>query len=563
MIIRCPHCEHTRSISEGKIPPQAEYATCPKCRHRFLFRSLPRDVEAGSAPSSAEASAAARQARKLSGEDRHVPQPQTPGPEVLRPQEAFRESEEQRDIWDAMDALHQRWEAQLDQQVTEVEQPRLAKAEADAESFFPPDSPSGAGPERSGAAPASAAPQPPATPPLPESARQPAAPASGPPLSLTPPQSPARTQGQMQAQAPGRTQERAPAPPPRTEPQSAPQSVPRTEQEQVPVPAPQAVPAAAAMAGQSRTDAASSAPPPASDLALTPEHAPGAPDVAPELDPEVRDPDLNAKAARPRFPTYGEGGPDPEERVEKDMEMLRAASAPGSTRDLGRLREFADAAQAPEAGTEEDGDLLHLPLPEAAPDPATTGEQPAPAWEHPRGSRLAAFNATVRGVMFGGPGYFSGMSGSGSLVPGYLFFLLMGYICIICSLAWRGLAEFLLPGLLPPFPRGLVLPALLLLAPAALGLMQLFVTGWIRLLLRLLVPDQADFGLVYKVVSYSVSPFVLSIVPFAGPLLGAAWFMASLTSGCRGALRLSLPLSILLPLPPAALLLAALAWYFL
>ncbi|MDL2279705.1 zinc-ribbon domain-containing protein [Desulfovibrio sp. OttesenSCG-928-G11] len=543
MIIRCPHCEHTRSISEGKIPAQAEYATCPKCRHRFLFRSLPRDVEAEARPSSAAASAAAMEARKQSGEDRHHPLPQAAGPEVLRPQEAFRESAEQRDIWDAMDALHQRWEAQLDQHVTEVEQPRPARAEADAETFFPTASPP-AGQEPPGAAPAAAAPpaparaplQPPSQPPSQAPVRQPAAPEPVPAPAQTAPKAPAQPPSQPASQAPapvkskGERQQAAADsgrnPDLKAEPDSA---EPRL------------------------TDADNNAETAAENSAEAAGTASGSAGAPP-----------SEQAVRPRFPVYGENGPDPEERVEKDMAMLRAASASGPMRDLGRLREFPDPAQASEAGAEpDDGELLHLPTPEAAPDPDQDAERRTPAWEHARGSRLAAFNATVRGVMFGGPDYFAGMSGGGSLVPGYLFFLLMGYVCILCSLAWRGLAELLMPGLLPPFPRGLVLPALLLLAPAALGLMQLFVTGWIRLLLRLLVPDQADFGLIYKVVSYAVAPFVLSIVPFAGPLLGAAWFMASLTSGCRGALRLSLPLSILLPLPPALLLLITLAWYFL
>ncbi|MDL2316971.1 zinc-ribbon domain-containing protein, partial [Desulfovibrio sp. OttesenSCG-928-A18] len=45
MIIRCPQCEHARSIPESRVPPRAEVATCPKCGQRFRFRTLPTGLE--------------------------------------------------------------------------------------------------------------------------------------------------------------------------------------------------------------------------------------------------------------------------------------------------------------------------------------------------------------------------------------------------------------------------------------------------------------------------------------------------------------------------------------
>jgi predicted Zn finger-like uncharacterized protein len=80
MLVRCPSCGHSRHINPDKIPPRAEFATCPKCAHRFRFRAL------DPAPASGAAEAA---------------------PALAKP-------EEHKDIWDAVDSLHERWKGGRD-----------------------------------------------------------------------------------------------------------------------------------------------------------------------------------------------------------------------------------------------------------------------------------------------------------------------------------------------------------------------------------------------------------------------------------------------------------------
>ncbi|TVM16212.1 hypothetical protein DPQ33_12885 [Oceanidesulfovibrio indonesiensis] len=43
MQIICPECGFARELPEDKIPPTAQVATCPKCRHKFKFRELPQE----------------------------------------------------------------------------------------------------------------------------------------------------------------------------------------------------------------------------------------------------------------------------------------------------------------------------------------------------------------------------------------------------------------------------------------------------------------------------------------------------------------------------------------
>jgi len=45
MQITCPNCQFTQDVPEEKIPPGAEQATCPKCRHKFKFRDLSSSLE--------------------------------------------------------------------------------------------------------------------------------------------------------------------------------------------------------------------------------------------------------------------------------------------------------------------------------------------------------------------------------------------------------------------------------------------------------------------------------------------------------------------------------------
>jgi hypothetical protein len=272
--------------------------------------------------------------------------------------------------------------------------------------------------------------------------------------------------------------------------------------------------------------------------------APGARSLSPMPDAQPTD-EVSGNARAPARFIYSEDGPDPEARVEQDLCMLHDSRSAVPQRDLGRLREFPDDTQGGGAGT-------------------GSGDPGGVPWENPAHyGWIGGFTATLRGVMFRGPEFFSSLGSDGSPALGYLFFVLAGYICILGSSAWSRAAEMLLPGVLPLTPGKAVLPLLLLSAPAALGLILLFSAGFIRVVLRIFAPDQADFMPIYKVICYAPASFVLCIVPFVGPPLAAIWFLVSMLIGCRNALGMSMPLSLLAALPPSLLILAAVAVCFL
>ena len=381
MIIRCPNCEHTRSIAENKISPTAQLATCPKCKTRFRFRSLRPVVEPEAAvfPEPRPPAKMPLHLPEFSPQETEPQPPQSTSPEYTcqenaQQENADRESAAKDDIWDAVDALHQHWQTKPDTEAPEAEAPHLTE--------------------------------------------------------------------------------------------------------------------------------------------LT-------------------------------------------ERVEQDLRMLHDTPPERPLRDLGAMHECSEP-QEPQSRKLPDVEAP-IALPEADCQDADLADNAIP-WENPaRNGWLRGFIATLQGVLFNGPAFFSGFKASGSLAPGYLFFLITGYVAIIASFVWTQAVAFLLPDAASTFIGRAGLPALLIFAPLALGLMLLFVTGCIRIVLRIFAPDQADFIVIYKIVSYAGAPFILSIAPFVGIPLAAAWFLVCLIIGCRNALGLSWPLAVLAPLPPALMLLFALS----
>lgn len=634
MIIRCPQCEHSRSITESKIPATAELATCPRCKHRFRFRTLhlPDALqEEGAAPDAdahQERSAGQRRGKRY-------PEADFPMPEVHRPQSAFRESAEQSgtDIWDAVDALHQRWQTQIDQPVANVDYPGQTSAHIPphvSETGDMPPPRQGGGREFRSA--------PPETEAMPDAAvaaqrQKPAKQASPAPVSgwrallfpkkspepadsrKTPDTTPEPADTRRLAHTPvrhddgqsdfpiGQQAEMAPAshdgqrhahdgqraahdgqrhahdeqrhapspvnsrdehaqhsaadgPLPGTAPRPASLAARPAQAERPPLheaerpPLPEAEPSPQANATSARKRVCPENP------EAEPSPQPSATSTRKRVRPENVDledllpehhvpPPAGSPVGQAVFP-YAEDGPPPEARVEHDLQMLRESVHVRPTRDLGRLREFDSPQAEADARAHEEAVCNEIP------------------WENTaKYGWIRGFMTTLGGAMFRASSFYPQITDAGSLAPGYLFFLLLGYVTILSSLVWGQAAVMLVPEASIPFTGRVALPMLLLLAPVALGLMLLFVAGFIRICLLLFAPDKAGFIRIYKIVSYSVAPFVLSVVPFVGPPIGALWFVASLIAGCRNALSLPWLLAVLTPLPPAAMLLAGLVWYFL
>ncbi len=564
MIIRCPQCEFTRSISESKIPATAELATCPKCKSRFRFRTLERG---------AELQDDAAQPKPGGGLAREPAFGRYGGSSEYEPEKRVGQ-----DIWDTMDILNQRWEKQTeDTSIVARAQDEIRREERSREGAAEPDSQ---------------------------------------PIDDSGPSAMDLLAGRIPA---FRTPEEKTALGASSE--AGPDAVLEGVASSDDVPRQTLRSADLSKEGPREVEAQASFSCPQNQLLATPapvSDGPGREGQSPDpaAQPSAREdspgPAAQSVHSRPAF-LYDDGDITPELRVERDLLMLKGD--PGRpSRDLGRLDDAPFSGQAAQKlespvavlggrsvqdpGSREQGVPPACPCPPAAeifplpdrdagqapdlpispvPCSASLGdgdEERIPLdipeenmveipWENPRSHGwFSGFTATVQKAMFSAPSFFSGLDPRGSLTSGYLFFLLQGYVAIVFSLLWRQAAAKLIGLDFAASGTHLMLLVLLLLAPFALGLVQVFLAGCIRVLAHILYPYEYPYNLVFKTVSYAAAPLVVSVVPFVGPFVGVTWFLVSLVLGCRYSLRLSWTASFLIPTPPALIVVALIAFFY-
>ena len=547
MDIQCPYCEHSRKVSASNIPPNAEMATCPKCRRRFRFRELER---------------------KDPFEQQESPPPQRePAPAPVN----------SADIWESLEKMNQRWEGQPasstpapqpdePSQPKETPQPKeQSQPGNESLSLFrlpfskkrakkrpaqpaPEGAKAGASPEAS-PAPAKAFPpsgQPerahalPDLPPIPVGQEDPL-PDIHPGKTQTPPYANLPLLQIMTDVAPDRASDAeakdpsgvAELPLLSLEPESAPTPV---QEEAIAdgVPAEGVLPEAASPDGALAQGAAAADWPPSFSPLSDMGESEAAASALPDSEQEDPPPNMMTTAA---FPTYEER--PPEERVEHDMRYLRIDNDTRPSINLGMLREFDEGDDEEEA----------------------VETRPAP-WESPeKFGWFGAFFRTIKEVMFNAPDFFRAMPKGGSPAFSFLYFLIHGYLAIIFTLVWRH-ATALVLGLPEFMVDTLALPVLLLLAPVALGFLLLMAAGSMRLMLDLSGYSKTTFSFACKIVAYAVSPLILSVIPFIGPLAGTLWFLFSLALGCRFACGTGWFKAFAAALPTALMIVAGGGFFF-
>ncbi len=526
MIIRCPQCEHARSVNIEKIPPGAEMATCPKCKHRFRFRI------ADAARVTTEPPA----------------QRATPSVPPAPPKVA--------DIWEAVDSLHQRWHTPPAPQPS-VPSQRIAAYKHEETESASRYSHSVASPQHGDAANI--------YPPDPHN------------HSISHSQSSAyqETHYVPHGNASGVSANNEPASYNNGARYSATaQSVPPSGYPAAPEPRDAVT--------HSDIPQYSDTPQYGGNVQYT-ENAPygengqyaentqyaGSGQYQENLayggDPQHSgNAQFGGNAQYQNGPQYGEStqgtqtfaqpGADsayeesvspaldplhddtpPEERVERDLQMLRDTSH-RPLRDLGKLDEHGSA----NSSTKEAQAL------------------PFVAWEDPAYGKLQGYMLTIRGVMFDAGSFFRHIQHEGALAHAYLFFFLQGFLAIGCSKVWGHVARNFLR--IDSTQALLALPLLLLVTPLILGILQVIVAGCIKVMIHIAAPEKADFSAIFKVVGYSSAPLILSVIPFVGPIAGAVWHVLALMAGCRHTLDLSWPMAIGIPLIPAAAFLSSLAY---
>lgn len=185
-------------------------------------------------------------------------------------------------------------------------------------------------------------------------------------------------------------------------------------------------------------------------------------------------------------------------------------------------------------------------------------------WEQPEKDGYAAsFYQTCVRVMFTAPRFFSGLHPDTPQRSALFFFLLVCVIQTLVERFWGGVFHSYFAPAAGNDPQLQQLLSLLapqtsilmsLLMNAALKTLELFLaSGLFFLAFKLLAPAKANYQLVFQVMAYSSAPALLCVVPVAGSVAGFIWGLACSLVGCRYALRLTWPQTILGVVPMYAI----------
>lgn len=226
--------------------------------------------------------------------------------------------------------------------------------------------------------------------------------------------------------------------------------------------------------------------------------------------------------------------------------------------EYGRREEFGrhgDADDGPhdEHGYDDDYDHAEGGIPwETAPEPD--------GW-------IAAFYQTCMRVMFGAQRFFSQVQPGSPQMRALIFYLLVSVVQVVVERVWSGVFMSLMaPSAAsdPQLEKMLIMLSpqmslpMVMLVKTGMSVIQLYVlSALINFTYGFVRGNRTDFSQVFQVLAYSAAPTLLCVVPLLGSLVGFVWMFACVLIGCRAALKLTWP-QTLMGLAPVVLLLAPL-----
>ena len=211
--------------------------------------------------------------------------------------------------------------------------------------------------------------------------------------------------------------------------------------------------------------------------------------------------------------------------------------------DSGESRHFGESMHSGEVRSGESSDADSFPWPP----------------RHDRGF-IASFAATWRESTFQPQRFYRAMPADG-LWPAALYYLLIGIIAEGARLFWGNIFAMLgVSGYFAAFGNGEVPTAAerlanFLFSPIWLLAALFLASAVIHLMVLMLVPDRRPFTATARVLAFSYSPLLFTVVPFVGSAVGGIWSVVLAVIGVREVHRTTTGraiAAILLPLAIAA-----------
>lgn len=259
-------------------------------------------------------------------------------------------------------------------------------------------------------------------------------------------------------------------------------------------------------------------------------------------------------------------------------DAVHAALGSSDPADAGDVPQGAKGADVAPAGGDEEEDIRvaaskayarEAARPDLDTAPDTARHAPGEGWEEaqrrsggnpweaapePDGWLSAFYQTSIR-VMFAAPRFFAALRPAAPQLRVLCFFLVISVVQVVVERAWAGMLLTLmapsaatdpeLEKLLSMLAPQISLPMTLLLK-TGFSVLQLYLfSGLVHLAYRFMVPARADFSLVFQIMAYSAAPALLCVIPLLGSLAGFVWGLACMLVGCRTALKLTWPQTLL------------------
>ncbi len=151
---------------------------------------------------------------------------------------------------------------------------------------------------------------------------------------------------------------------------------------------------------------------------------------------------------------------------------------------------------------------------------------------------------TVRDVLFSPSAFFKKMPVTGGLTDPLLFAMIIGTVGLMFLSVWDLLLHDSMRGFMTAEMRtaagegmsgGIGSPLGTLMMPFLLIIWLFVVSGMLHLFLMIVRGEKAGFEATFRVVSYSVSPFLIMVIPYCGMPITMLWVLALAMIGLRDA----------------------------
>lgn len=244
-------------------------------------------------------------------------------------------------------------------------------------------------------------------------------------------------------------------------------------------------------------------------------------------------------------------------RSSSDQPGTAAGADSGRTRAPEETAPPAGAAARPTdgAGPEEAGRPEETPPDNRKRRPRPAAEDDGNPWDmapHPAGYLSAFYQTTLR-VMFGAGRFFAHLHPEAPQLRALLYALIITLIMLLSQYVWLSMTREMLEQAAPANAPLMVVirfaldqPLFYALISLASFVFQIYIASALLFLgFRITGVKHASFYIIFQVVAYSTAPLLLCIIPVLGPQVGLIWSLACLVNGCRVALQIDWPRTLL------------------